>query len=281
MNAFLQYQEKLEEQFLNTVDHSTFENLCHSHIDFFKAHLQQNFSYSDFSYRTARAKNPLKLFEDLISYMTLYGLAHYQRFSAVIDHLNISTMFNTAQPVNACVVDYGCGQGIATLALLEHLIQSGQKIKNLKVILVEPSAHALKRAVRWIEAKAKSADIHVDITAYACTFDELEDDFLFANTNNYPMIHLFSNILDMYTAGRYSLDALCNKIKRLKTDHFIVAVSPDFYTGNLGFEALHNLLAPQNVYLNEQGHVDVQEYNYTAQQICKRRAPIRVYAASL
>ena len=281
MNAFLQYQAKLEEEFLNTVDHSTFENLCHSHIDFFKTHLQQNFNYSHFSDRTARAKKPLKLSEDLISYMALYGLAHYQRIRTVIDHVNIFSKVTASPSVNTCIVDYGCGQGIATLALLDHLIESGQQVRNFKVILIEPSTQAMKRAIHWIKAKAKSADMNVEISTYACTFDELDNDFLLANTEDYQYIHLFNNILDMYTTGTYNLSALCNKMKNNHADHFIIAVSPNFYTGNLGFTALHDLLYPQEVYLNQTGYVDVQEYQCSTNKIRSRQAPIRVYAAHL
>lgn len=281
MNAFLQYQEKLEEQFLNTIDHSTFENLCHSHIGFFKAHLQQNFSYPDFSERTARAKNPLHRSEDLISYIALYGLAHYQRIRQVIDHVNIFSKLSASQSVNICIVDYGSGQGIATLALLDHLIASGQQVKNLKVILIEPSTQALKRAIHWIQAKAKSADITVDINTYACTFDELDEDFLLTNTKDHQYIHLFNNILDMYATNKYNLNALCNKMKNKNAGHFIIAVSPSFYTGNLGFAALHDLLDPKEIYLNGNGFVNVQEYQSSTYKIRSRRAPIRVYAASL
>ena len=39
MNAFLKYQSQLNEQFINTVDTSSFENLCDSHIQFFKNYI--------------------------------------------------------------------------------------------------------------------------------------------------------------------------------------------------------------------------------------------------
>ena len=75
--------------------------------------------------------------------MALYGLAHYQRMRTVIDHVQVLPHFDISQPIETCIVDYGCGQGIASLAFMDHLIESGFQIKCLKVILIEPSAHAL------------------------------------------------------------------------------------------------------------------------------------------
>lgn len=281
MNAFLQYQAQLEEQFLNQLDHSSFQSLCNSHISFFKAHLQPSFAYTQFCKRTGRAKNPLQLFDDLITYITLYGMAHYQRMTALFEYMQENNHIQPTQPIKACVIDYGCGQGIATLALLEHIIQSQKEVEELKIVLIEPSAHALRRAINWIEKKAKSADINISITAHACTFDELDDDFLAQINSSYENIHLFSNILDMYAANKFSLDHLCHKIKVHPAKHTFFAISPDFYTGNWGFDALDHLLKPKTTFLNERGTVTIDEYHYTSSLMQKRNAPVRAYIAQL
>ena len=227
MNALFQYQDKLEEQFLNTIESVNFEDICHSHIEFFKQHIQTNFNYSNFSVRTARAKNPLQQFDDLVSYIALYGLAHYQRFHALIDHIKIMQHFDASQPIQACIVDYGCGQGIATLAFMDHLIESKHLIKHLKVILIEPSVCALKRAIHWIQKKAKAADITVEIVTFACTFDELDNNYLASNIENFSCFHLFNNILDMYSAGKFSLATLAQKMKSQQNLNYIFAISPN------------------------------------------------------
>lgn len=281
MNAFLQYQDKLEEHFLNSTNSSNFDEICQHNIEFFKHYIQPSFNYSEFCNRTARAKNPLQLFDDLISYMALYGLAHYQRMRTVIDHVQVLPHFDISQPIETCIVDYGCGQGIASLAFMDHLIESGFQIKCLKVILIEPSAHALKRAIYWIEKKAKVAEINVEVTAYAGTFDELEPDYLASNINKYPCFHLFSNILDMYSTGQFSLSMLSQKIRMQPNENYIFAVSPDFYSGNHGFNALHQLISPSTIYLNQTGIIEVKEYRYTSQMMCMRKAPVRVFAAKL
>ena len=278
MNAFLKYQSQLNEQFINSVDSSSFENLCDSHIQFFKHYILPGFNYAEFSNRTQRAKNPLKIFEDLISYMALYGLGHYQRMRSIFDHVQAQSNFQLAQPVKATIVDYGCGQGIATLAFIDHLIESEHTIEELHIILIEPSTMALQRAIYWIDAKAQQAKIKISYSFHACNFDELADDFL-ACPNDYPYIHLFSNVLDIYSTGSYSLNNLSNKIKNQHGHHFTFAVSPDFSSGNIGFDRLHQCLEPQKTFLNTQGNVKIEEFNFKAITILSRKAPVRAYAS--
>ena len=278
MNAFLKYQSQLNEQFINHVDSSSFENLCHSHIQFFQHYISPNFSYADFSNRTQRAKNPLKLFEDLISYMALYGLAHYQRMRAIFAHMQAESNSKFTQPIKATIVDYGCGQGIATLAFIDHLLESGHTIEELDIILIEPSTMALQRAIYWIDAKAKAEKIKINYSFHACNFDELADDFL-ASAHHQPYIHLFSNILDIYSTGSYSLDHLSQKIKSQTGQHFVFAASPNFNSGNIGFDTLHQYLQPQRTFLNTQGNVQIKEFNFKAQTLLSRQSGVRAYAA--
>ena len=85
----------------------------------------------------------------------------------------------------------------------------------------------------------------------------------------------------MYSAGIFSLSKLTQLIKMQPNENFIFAVSPDFTSGNRGFDALHELTRPNTIYLNTTGTIEVEEYRYTSQKTCMRKAPVRVYAAKL
>ena len=119
------------------------------------------------------------------------------------------------------------------------------------VILVEPSAAALERASHWITQQAQYHDIKLNIIHHACTLDELEPDFMAANINQLPSIHLLSNVLDMYLSVQFSMSHLCHEMKQYArhSKHYVYAVSPDFITGNKGFDTFHQLLSPQQLYL--------------------------------
>jgi SAM-dependent methyltransferase len=280
MNALLKFQAQQEELFLNTIHSANFEDIFQANVDFFQDHLESRFNYATFSDRTARAKNPLQQFDDLITYMALYGYAHYQRIYTIIQEAAIAEQLKASQNANACVIDYGCGQGIATLAFIDYLIESNIQ-GQLKVVLIEPSAVALNRAIHWIQKKAKQADLELELITYCCTFDELDENVLVQHTNSALCFHLLNNILDMYSSGTFSLVHLAKIIKKPSSVSTILAVSPDFFTGNKGFDVLNQLLRPRQVVMNLQGTIKVSEYRYTTQIMSERDAPVRVYIAQI
>ena len=139
------------------------------------------------------------------------------------------------------VFDWGCGQGIATICLLDY-IKKGRITPQIKrVYLVEPSVPAVKRAKDII--KCINEDIEVRVVNKV--FDKLTDtDF---DSNNLSKIHLFSNILDVDLFDLPKFISLFQKVftginhficvgpyysnsKRL--DDFLVATDPDSVFAN-------------------------------------------------
>lgn len=139
------------------------------------------------------------------------------------------------------VFDWGCGQGIATICLLDYLKREKHSPKIKRVYLVEPSVPAVKRAKDII--KCINEDIEVCVVNKV--FDELsENDFI---SNSLSKIHLFSNILDVDLFDLPKFISLFQKVftgvnhflcvgpyysnsKRL--DDFLVATDPDSVFAN-------------------------------------------------
>lgn len=139
------------------------------------------------------------------------------------------------------VFDWGCGQGIATICLLDYLKREKHSHKIKRVYLVEPSVPAVKRAKDII--KCINEDIEVCVVNKV--FDELsENDFI---SNSLSKIHLFSNILDVDLFDLPKFISLFQKVftgvnhflcvgpyysnsKRL--DDFLVATDPDSVFAN-------------------------------------------------
>ena len=102
---------------------------------------------------------------------------HHAKLKSAIESLPLISNKHT-------VVDWGCGQGLATLLLLEC-----QKF-SLNSILIEPSIIALKRATLHVKYWISN------ISTINKVFDDLiQSDFDLERSST--SVHLMSNVLDM------------------------------------------------------------------------------------
>lgn len=115
------------------------------------------------------------------------------------------------------LIDYGCGQGLAGL-LLNDLTQGRMFGMVQDIILIEPSAAALARAIALYERIAPGATV----TAVCKRFDDIsESDLPFGPPGE--TLHVFSNSLDVL-----GFDPLRLLKKTLRpAPHTIVSVSHD------------------------------------------------------
>ncbi len=127
--------------------------------------------------------------EELSQYLYSYGNMHeaklIEAYKSLFDFLNISDNKKIK------VLDYACGQGLATVVLLNYIENNfNYCLSNLlKITLIEPSKPALERAKLFL---SESANLHC-VNKY---FDDLDESEL-KNSENATKIHVFSNILDM------------------------------------------------------------------------------------
>jgi len=89
------------------------------------------------------------------------------------------------------IVDWGCGQAIATMCYADFLRQNGYRQKVRTITLVEPSELCLKRAALHASVFFPDAEIKV----VNKSFDELSDTDV--NSADIPVLHVFSNVLDL------------------------------------------------------------------------------------
>ncbi len=117
------------------------------------------------------------------------------------------------------IVDYGCGQGLATMCYHDFIKGYNLQQKVHSITLIEPSAVALSRA----ELLCNCFFPEATITAIQKGFDELLEDDIRIDTDC-PTLHLFSNILDVES---YDITPLADKIKSsCQGDNDFVIVSP-------------------------------------------------------
>lgn len=117
------------------------------------------------------------------------------------------------------IIDYGCGQGLASICYHDFIIEHNTKQKITKIILIEPSILALSRAELMCSCFYPDAEI----VAVNSSFDNLQPE----DINVLPEVmtlHLFSNILDVESYDLQHLIQIVSNIKSEKNE--LVIVSP-------------------------------------------------------
>lgn len=161
-----------------------------------------------------RGVEPLTTEQELYVYLKSFGNMHYAKMQDALKYLPYESM----NLENIEIIDWGCGQGLATIVFLEEIAQRNINIQNISVTLIEPSIIALKRAslnifcygINNIRTVCKQLD-NLTINDI-CTKDE--------NTK----IHLFSNILDVELFTLSNLEKLISDSQ--KKQNYFVCTSP-------------------------------------------------------
>ncbi len=148
-------------------------------------------------------------------YIYAFGKMHCAKLQYAFEHLHKNALlYNEIE-----IVDYGCGQGLATICYHDFLLEHNIKQKVKRITLLEPSSMALSRT----ELLCSKFYPDAEIMAVNKPFDELTNDDLILS-NNIPTVHLFSNILDVES---YDLNHFTQIIKEQSTrDNEYIIVSP-------------------------------------------------------
>ena len=153
--------------------------------------------------------------EQLYSYMSSYGLMHKTKLVSAFSHFP----FEEIKGNDIEIYDWSCGQGIASMVLLEYLIDHNTQLARNRFTLIEPSEIALKRAslhVRHFDSKVKIETILKDMDSLSSTD--------LSSKNECIKLHMFSNILDVEA---FSMQHLIDLIKRSFGGlNYFVCVSP-------------------------------------------------------
>ncbi len=147
------------------------------------------------------------------------------------------------------IVDWGCGQGIATVLLREYFDDRLDISSICSVLLIEPSHLALSRAALHVGKSIGNLPIVQTIHA---GFDALQSEDI-ENIPEVKKIHLLSNVLDV---DQYKLSHLIDVIKTsFSGENWFLCVSPyisgprlerinafvDAFTSAEGFELVKSI----------------------------------------
>lgn len=199
--------------------------------------------------------------ESMDAYMAAYGDMHIQKCRAALLNFPFDRMGSNSFEI----VDWGCGQGIATLCLLETLQSRDLAHLVRQVTLVEPSPHALARAKANVERMGGKG---LAVTTFEAFLPgTVGRSFGRLGHRSGSVIHLFSNVLDL---NGIALNQLAASIATPRQTHYLLCIGPrnpksqriDTFWEAFGRPACF-------------AHVDEQSYGRTAQTLhefsCKLR----------
>jgi hypothetical protein len=153
------------------------------------------------------------LFQYIFSYGNMHKAKLDEAFETIVHKLDNKT-------IN--IIDWGCGQALATVLLIEYLKENNLNIDIKNIKLIEPSKLALKRGLLHIDIlKQKQYNIESINKELDCIE---QNDIKFDDDN--IVLHLFSNILDV---EQFRLDtSFLEKIStNIQSDNYFICISPN------------------------------------------------------
>ena len=126
-------------------------------------------------------------------YIALYAGHHFYKLYAAF----ASTQFENINSREVEIVDWGCGQALATCILIDYLIERGINLDVSSITLIEPSEIALQCGYTYIKQIFQN---DVAIESVVRRVNKSIDDLLpidLVSQPNVIKIHLFSNIIDV------------------------------------------------------------------------------------
>lgn len=160
--------------------------------------------------------------EQCCAYMAAYGNMHYKKL--------LRALKDSEFPYNSLnngveIYDWGCGQGIGTMAIIEKLRQLHLISKLKKITLEEPSDVARQRAVFHVTHVLNNSDIKiVDLPNYLPSdYGDNRNSITEVNVEEPCAIHIFSNILDIETV---SLKGVSKLITSSGIHHIALCIGP-------------------------------------------------------
>ncbi|MCD8291953.1 MAG: DEAD/DEAH box helicase, partial [Prevotella sp.] len=175
----------------------------------------------------------------LNSYLYAYGKMHREKLFEAFSQIkkNIEEIAAT----DFELYDWGCGQGTATICLLDYLKENNLCPKIRRITLIDPSTVAVNRAETVIKCYDFIKDVEIRKVCYL--FDDLNEPNI---SGKYPKkLHLFSNILDVVS---FDLPNFINLFQQTITnDNLFICVGP-YYSNNERVDEFIAAISPDVVY---------------------------------
>lgn len=246
---------ELEVQNLNTPSFEKIRRIAYNQ-------LQANFSrqeIEDMYDELKRGTIVIEREELLRCYLFAFGNKHQAKIYAALSRIQNLTEIVCGE---YSIIDWGCGQGLATVCMFDYLRKQDVANAVKKIVLIEPSELALKNAV--LHASIYGVGEIASVNKY---LDDVAVEDI--KTDTPVTIHLFSNILDIQS---FSLKQLAQTIGASASgEHYFICVGP-IYSNNRRIEAFYKYFAKSDTIArieesgNEIAVLADEQHNSTAEE---------------
>lgn len=170
--------------------------------------------------------------DQLCCYLSAYGEMHKGKLECAIKRFPFKNIDSNYE-----IIDWGCGQGIASIYMIDCLRKHGLLNRLQKVSLIEPSKTALKRAKLNVSLATEN-DVFIEDLNYLLPANVIPSNGETLNgihVEEEICIHLFSNILDI---PNINLKELAYMVSSSGYRHYFLCVGPL----NFGNERIESFL---------------------------------------
>lgn len=211
---------------IREISNLTIEDIIRLSVNYVPRSFKQNpWAYPGINHGTA----VLETEEQCNAYMAAYGPMHYKKLMRALaeyDDERKKKEFPYEDLNNGIeIFDWGCGQGIGTMAVIEKLRQHNLLTKLKKITLEEPSEVARQRAVLHVR---QALGIHsvkiIDLPYYLPSdYGDNSNSIKEIDVKEPCAIHIFSNILDIEAV---SLKGVSKMITSSGAQHIALCIGP-------------------------------------------------------
>ena len=191
----------------------------------------------------------LKNDEELAQYLAAYGSMHREKLTAALDTIQDPSVFLSR---NITIIDWGCGQGLASICFYDYMHNLGIEPSVEKIILIEPSSVAINRANEHLKKYTSSASIDL-VNKYIDDVGLID----LRISEDTIVLHFFSNILDIKSVN---IEKLSSLIKNgIKAEQFFFCAGPNNTGASRIAEFAKSFDIAEDDLLGEQrGHLSVR-----------------------
>ena len=209
----------------------------------------------------------LKSDEGLDCYIGAYGEMHQAKCKAAMQNLPFPPKDNPSDTLSLEIIDWGCGQGIGTVCLIDFLKERDLTRWVKKITLIEPSEYSLQRAIANV-TKATYNGVRINAIQEYLPSGSDQAEIRGVNFEHNFIFHIFSNILDVPEVDLAKV-AKCMAIPG--RTHYILCMGP-LNANAFRIDRFCDIFRPEEFFSNitnrSYGRTSDTNYSYT----CKTKA---------